>query len=143
MIFPGGNPESIGQMAYNPFLLHRASDYSGMNSLLAAQANYLPSLAASFQHPGLASSILPKLQQSMGRAGLTPADLLGYQHLRPIRSLEPPEAEVNDDPKVELEGKDLWEQFNNLGTEMVITKSGRYVIFLYIRYTFLQRGLYL
>ncbi|XP_052224534.1 T-box transcription factor TBX2-B-like isoform X2 [Dreissena polymorpha] len=99
-------------------------DYSGMNSLLAAQANYLPGLAASFQHPGLASSLLPKLQQSMGR-GFTPADLLGYQHLRPLRSLEPPEAEVQDDPKVELEGKELWEQFNNLGTEMVITKSGR------------------
>ncbi|XP_045171884.2 T-box transcription factor TBX2-like isoform X2 [Mercenaria mercenaria] len=124
MIFPGSNPES-SQMAYNPFLLHRPSDYSGMNSLLAAQANYLPGLAG-FQHPGLASSILPKLQQSMGRSPITPADLLGpYQHLRPIRSLEPPESEVQDDPKVELEGKDLWEQFNTLGTEMVITKSGR------------------
>lgn len=122
MIFPGPNPES-SQMAYNPFFFHRPSDYSGMNSLLAAQANYLPGLAA-FQHPGLASSILPKLQ-SMGRGPLTPADLLGYQHLRPIRSLEPPESEVQDDPKVELEGKDLWEQFNNVGTEMVITKSGR------------------
>lgn len=120
MIFPGGNPES-SQMAYNPFLLHRPSDYSGMNSLLAAQANYLPGLAG-FQHPGLASSIL---KQSMGRTPLTPADLLGYQHLRPIRSLEPPESEVQDDPKVELESKELWEQFNQLGTEMVITKSGR------------------
>lgn len=122
MIFPGNNPES-SQMAYNPFLLHRPSDYSGMNQLIA-QANYLPGLAG-FQHPGLASSILPKLQQSMGRGPITPADLLGYRHLQPLRSLEPPESEVQDDPKVELEGKDLWEQFNNLGTEMVITKSGR------------------
>lgn len=124
MIFPGSNSPDSSPMAYNPFLLHRPGDYSGMNALMAAQANYLPGLAASFQHPGFASSILPKLQQSMGR-GFTPADLLGYQHLRPLRSLEPPEAEVQDDPKVELEGKDLWEQFNNLGTEMVITKSGR------------------
>lgn len=100
------------------------ADYSSMNSLLAAQANYLPGIAG-FQHPGLASSLLPKLQQSMGRSHLTPADLLGYQHLRPIRSLEPPEAEVQDDPKVELEGRELWEKFSNLGTEMVITKSGR------------------
>ncbi|WAR01540.1 TBX2B-like protein [Mya arenaria] len=123
MIFSGNNPET-SQMAYNPFLLHRPSDYSGMNSLLAAQANYLPGLAG-FQHPGLASSILPKLQQSMGRGPISPADFLGYQHLRPLRSLEPPEAEVQDDPKVELEGKDLWEQFNNMSTEMVITKSGR------------------
>jgi hypothetical protein len=36
-----------------------------------------------------------------------------------------PEPEVNDDPKVELEGVELWEQFHRFGTEMVITKSGR------------------
>ena len=126
MIFPGNNNPEASQMAYNPFLLHRPSDYGSMNSLLAAQANYLPTFAAGFQHPGLASSILPKLQQSMARS-ITPADLLGYQHLRPIRSLEPPEAEVQDDPKVELEGRELWEQFHEIGTEMVITKSGRYV----------------
>ncbi|KAM6965661.1 T-box transcription factor TBX3 [Aplochiton taeniatus] len=34
--------------------------------------------------------------------------------------------EVNDDdPKVHLEGMDLWTQFHKCGTEMVITKSGR------------------
>lgn len=27
--------------------------------------------------------------------------------------------------KVELEGRDLWERFNELGTEMIITKAGR------------------
>ena len=32
---------------------------------------------------------------------------------------------VNDDPKVTLESKELWTQFHQLGTEMVITKSGR------------------
>ena len=31
-----------------------------------------------------------------------------------------------DDPKVELESRELWERFHELGTEMVITKSGRY-----------------
>lgn len=30
-----------------------------------------------------------------------------------------------DDPKVELDSHDLWERFHELGTEMVITKSGR------------------
>ena len=30
-----------------------------------------------------------------------------------------------DSPKVELENQDLWEQFHNIGTEMVITKTGR------------------
>ena len=33
--------------------------------------------------------------------------------------------DVKDDPKVTLEHKDMWEAFNNHGTEMVITKSGR------------------
>lgn len=32
---------------------------------------------------------------------------------------------VQDDPKVTLEAKDLWTQFHSIGTEMVITKSGR------------------
>ncbi|KAG8180684.1 hypothetical protein JTE90_006740 [Oedothorax gibbosus] len=32
---------------------------------------------------------------------------------------------VKDDPEVSLESKDLWTRFHELGTEMVITKSGR------------------
>jgi hypothetical protein len=32
---------------------------------------------------------------------------------------------TTDDPKVELDARDLWERFYELGTEMVITKSGR------------------
>jgi hypothetical protein len=32
---------------------------------------------------------------------------------------------ITDDPKVTLESKDLWTKFHGLGTEMVITKSGR------------------
>ena len=32
---------------------------------------------------------------------------------------------VTDDPKVTLECKELWTKFHGLGTEMVITKSGR------------------
>ncbi|OQR66488.1 T-box transcription factor TBX2-like [Tropilaelaps mercedesae] len=34
---------------------------------------------------------------------------------------------IRDDPKVCLEAKDLWDKFHALGTEMVVTKSGRYV----------------
>ena len=64
---------------------------------------------------------------------------------------------VHDDPKAELEGKDLWDQFHQHGTEMVtsffsrskknwnlmffflssfqvITKSGRYVEFIRFLY---------
>lgn len=47
--------------------------------------------------------------------------------VRPLRAIQPEEDGVVDDPKVTLEGKDLWEKFHKLGTEMVITKSGRYV----------------
>ena len=35
---------------------------------------------------------------------------------------------VVDDPKVNIEAKDLWQTFHVLGTEMVITKSGRCVV---------------
>lgn len=44
----------------------------------------------------------------------------------PVRPpFEPEDDGIEDDPKVTLESKDLWERFHNLGTEMVITKSGR------------------
>lgn len=33
---------------------------------------------------------------------------------------------ADDEPKVYLEASDLWKQFHKCGTEMVITKSGRY-----------------
>ncbi|XP_023716637.1 optomotor-blind protein isoform X4 [Cryptotermes secundus] len=45
--------------------------------------------------------------------------------MRPLRAIQPEDDGVVDDPKVTLEGKDLWEKFHKLGTEMVITKSGR------------------
>ncbi|XP_037049990.1 optomotor-blind protein isoform X7 [Bradysia coprophila] len=45
--------------------------------------------------------------------------------MRPLRTLQPEDDGVVDDPKVTLEGKELWEKFHKLGTEMVITKSGR------------------
>lgn len=109
-------------MAYNPFFLHRPADYS---ALLAQQQQYLSNIA--LQSPGYAASLLPKLQQVMGRSPLTPADLLHPFHQRQIRNMDPPESEIHDDPKVELEGKELWDQFHNIGTEMVITKSGRFV----------------
>ena len=46
-----------------------------------------------------------------------------------VGPMEPPRIPdddgVTDDPKVTLEAKDLWTKFHGLGTEMVITKSGR------------------
>ena len=44
----------------------------------------------------------------------------------PLRPPPPPEDDnVQDDPKVTLEHRELWEQFHKYGTEMVITKTGR------------------
>ena len=120
MIFNGSPSDSV--MAFNPFLLHRPADY-GMGSLLS-QSPFMPGMT--LPPPGLSASLLPKLQHGMGRGPLTPADLMPHpDHFRSLRGLEPPEVEVNDDPKVELDCKDLWERFHKLSTEMVITKSGR------------------
>lgn len=119
MIIPGNYSDTNSNMAYNPFFLQRPQDYTS----LLAQQHYLSNIA--LQSPSYAASILPKLQQGMGRS-LTPGDLLHPGlHPRQLRALEPPEQEVNDDPKVELDGKDLWGKFHGTGTEMVITKSGR------------------
>lgn len=125
MIYQGNNSDL--PMAYNPFFLHRPADYS---ALLAQQQQYLSNIA--MQSPGYAASLLPKLQQAMGTMGrspLTPADLMHPLHQRQMRPMDPPESEIHDDPKVELEGKELWDQFHSMGTEMVITKSGRFVLF--------------
>ncbi|XP_061162216.1 T-box transcription factor TBX2-B-like [Saccostrea echinata] len=113
MIFQGNNTDNL-PMAYNPFFLHRPSDYSS----LLAQQQYLSNIA--LQSPGYAASLLPKL----GRSPLG-GDMLHSLGSRHLRGMEPPETEVHDDPKVELEGKELWDQFHKIGTEMVITKSGR------------------
>lgn len=55
--------------------------------------------------------------------GLLPNHLLTTS---PLPSAGPVEDDgICDDPKVALEAKDLWDKFHDLGTEMVITKSGR------------------
>lgn len=68
----------------------------------------------------------PIMDQLVGAAETgIPFSSLGPQtHLRPLKTMEP-EEEVEDDPKVHLEAKELWDQFHKRGTEMVITKSGR------------------
>ncbi|XP_069789261.1 T-box transcription factor TBX3-like isoform X3 [Narcine bancroftii] len=117
-------------MAYHPFLPHRAPDFA-MSAALGHQPPFFPALAlppsgaASLTLPGAMSK--PIVDQLVGaaEAGLA-LSAMGHQssHLRPLKTLEP-EEEVEDDPKVILEAKDLWDQFHKRGTEMVITKSGR------------------
>ncbi|XP_068095948.1 T-box transcription factor TBX3 isoform X2 [Hyperolius riggenbachi] len=121
---------SGSSMAYHPFLSHRAPDFA-MSAVLGHQPHFFPTLAlppngAALSLPGaLAKPIMDQLVGA-AEAGI-PFSSLGHQaasHLRPLKTLEP-EEEVEDDPKVHLEAKDLWEQFHKRGTEMVITKSGR------------------
>ncbi|XP_062341756.1 T-box transcription factor TBX2b-like isoform X1 [Osmerus eperlanus] len=111
-------------MAYHPFHAHRPADFPMSAFLAAAQPSFFPALA-------LPPGALTKPLSDHGLSGAAEAGLhaaLGHHHqsahLRSLKSLEP-EEEVEDDPKVTLEAKDLWDQFHKIGTEMVITKSGR------------------
>uniref|UniRef100_A0A8C6WI03 T-box transcription factor 3a n=1 Tax=Neogobius melanostomus TaxID=47308 RepID=A0A8C6WI03_9GOBI len=117
-------------MAYHPFIPHRGPEFA-MSAMLGHQPPFFPALAlphtGSLSLPGAMGK--PIMDQLMGAAetGLHFSSL-GHQvaaaHLRPLKTLEP-EEEVEDDPKVHLEAKELWELFHKRGTEMVITKSGR------------------
>lgn len=87
-------------MTFNPFAL-------GRPDLL------LPFMGAGVGGPGSVGPP-PNLFFSMLQAGFP----------GPVGS--PPEDDgVQDDPKVELDERDLWQKFSQCGTEMVITKSGR------------------
>ncbi|XP_026333765.1 optomotor-blind protein isoform X3 [Hyposmocoma kahamanoa] len=94
-------------VAFHPLLAPRPSDFS-VSALLTAGA--LP-------HP-------PYLPAALAAALSAPCPLLKPPP-PPYAPLPPDDDGVVDDPKVTLEGKDLWEKFHKLGTEMVITKSGR------------------
>ncbi|XP_020320526.1 T-box transcription factor TBX2b isoform X1 [Oncorhynchus kisutch] len=111
-------------MAYHPFHAHRPTDFPMSAFLAAAQPSFFPGLTLS--HGALTKPLSGHALSGAAEAGLHAA--LGHHHqaahLRSLKSLEP-EEEVEDDPKVNLEAKDLWDQFHKIGTEMVITKSGR------------------
>ncbi|XP_066545163.1 T-box transcription factor TBX3a [Amia ocellicauda] len=133
MSLPMRDPVIPGtSMAYHPFLPHRAPDFA-MSAMLGHQPPFFPALAlppngaAALSLPGALGK--PIMDQLVGAAetGLHFSSLshqAAAAHLRPLKTLEP-EEEVEDDPKVHLEAKELWEQFHKRGTEMVITKSGR------------------
>ncbi|XP_021478799.1 T-box transcription factor TBX2b isoform X2 [Oncorhynchus mykiss] len=111
-------------MAYHPFHAHRPADFPMSAFLAAAQPSFFHGLTLS--HGALSKPLTDHSLSGAAEAGLHAA--LGHHHqaahLRSLKSLEP-EEEVEDDPKVTLEAKDLWDQFHKIGTEMVITKSGR------------------
>ncbi|CAI5444115.1 unnamed protein product [Caenorhabditis angaria] len=88
-------------MAFNPFLA----------------ASTRPDLALFAPFMGAASAFFP-------RGG--PAALAAAAGGNAAAAPSPPEDDgIVDDPKVELDDKELWQEFSGCGTEMVITKSGR------------------
>ncbi|XP_061902378.1 T-box transcription factor TBX2b-like isoform X1 [Entelurus aequoreus] len=111
-------------MAYYPFQAQRGAGALPLPALLAAaQPSFHPALCV----PDAASRSAAERQPAGSEAGLHAA--LSRQHhqgtpLRTFKNLQLVDG-LSDDPKVTLESKDLWNQFHKMGTEMVITKSGR------------------
>ncbi|XP_064459992.1 T-box transcription factor TBX2-like isoform X2 [Ornithodoros turicata] len=120
-------------MAFHPFLLASGAGTSGrttdfsMHSILSQP--YLPLGLPPECFPGPPPSLFHGGPSMQGvPTPLTPEDMFAAHAFRPpMRPLEPEDDGVQDDPKVTLEGRDLWEQFYACGTEMVVTKSGRRV----------------
>ncbi|KAM9319419.1 T-box transcription factor TBX2 [Gastrophryne carolinensis] len=112
-------------MAYHPFHAPRPADFPMSAFLAATQPSFFPTLA--LPPAALGKPLTDPSLAGAAEAGLHVPGLAHHHqaaHLRSLKSLEPDE-EVEDDPKVNLEAKELWDQFHKLGTEMVITKSGR------------------
>ncbi|XP_014363031.2 optomotor-blind protein isoform X3 [Papilio machaon] len=96
-------------VAFHPLLAPRPSDFSVSALLTAGALPPPPYLPAALAAAAALSAPCPLLKPPPP----------------PYAPLPPDDDGVLDDPKVTLEGKDLWEKFHKLGTEMVITKSGR------------------
>ncbi|XP_069357008.1 optomotor-blind protein-like isoform X6 [Maniola hyperantus] len=95
-------------VAFHPLLAPRPSDFSVSALLTAGALPPPPYLPAALAAAAALSAPCPLLKPPPP----------------PYAPLPPDDDGVTDDPKVTLEGKDLWEKFHKLGTEMVITKSG-------------------
>ena len=85
---------------------------TGLSRMMSSAA-----LTSMMGHKGTFSSMIPPHLQS---------DMDALRQIRGhLGDTEDNDNEVDDDPTVSLEAKELWTQFHNIGTEMVITKSGR------------------
>ncbi|OQV25932.1 T-box transcription factor TBX2-B [Hypsibius exemplaris] len=113
---PGG-----GGGGMNPFYAHMSPFHPAMHGF--------PNPFLKFPHPfgpnGNGGGIMPP-------HGMNPfvhpmAADFAAQHGRTVRPpvMEPGQDDVEDDPKVDIDTPELWSEFHNNGTEMVITKSGR------------------
>ncbi|KXJ24557.1 T-box transcription factor TBX20 [Exaiptasia diaphana] len=70
------------------------------------------------------SQPLPKRSRSSESDDYTSSDKEDEQEKQTTKTISSSPEELKD-VQVSLEGRDLWERFNELGTEMIITKSGR------------------
>ena len=113
---PGGSPYSPGA----PPSLPGPPGTGGISgtpgfsppSLFSSYPSLFPKFHGGPNVPGFHAGFLANAAAS---AGMPPRP--------PVPPME--EEDVKDDPKVTLESRDLWMQFNKYGTEMVITKTGR------------------
>ena len=78
-------------------------------------------------HHSLSTMAAIRAQHNVSFSSLLPPHLLEQlrHHLGGDPGLQERKESVSDDPAVKLESSQLWEQFHHIGTEMVITKSGR------------------
>lgn len=102
------------------------STSSSSTASVSVSMSGLPGLNTSSYNAATSSLLAPRFpygpEDVLASAAASAA---AAAHLRPLRTLPAEDDGVTDDPKVSLESKDLWEKFHGLGTEMVITKSGR------------------
>ncbi|XP_011481979.1 T-box transcription factor TBX3-like [Oryzias latipes] len=98
-------------MAYDPLQLRPADPLSFPALVRGAHPSFLPTVT------------LPDVAWLAGSLSLQPTRLSAV-HPQPLESPQREEW-LGDDPKVTLDSRNLWSQFHKMGTEMVITKSGR------------------
>ncbi len=126
-------PPVCDTMAYSPSLF-AASALTRPPALGGGSAAEAAAAAAAAASAGITGLAPPSLAASypglfkFGATGSHPAAMSSAANFRPPHPPIPmPEddPDVKDDPKVNLEHKDMWGLFAKHGTEMVITKSGR------------------
>lgn len=101
---------------------HTLPDFS-MNAMLGQPYPFVPVVGSFPCVPGKH----PENQLGASETCIQPAfriESAKATHFMKVRAREAV-TDVDDDPVVHIEAKDLWEKFHKCGTEMVITKSGR------------------
>ena len=127
-----GSPEMCGSWCVLP--VQCQWDWTGDTCDIVLVSCYTPA----HHHPATLSvlwqppSSSMQTQHNISFSSLLPPSIL--DQLRQQLGCDPPglqdrrERRDSEEPAVKLESSQLWEQFHHIGTEMVITKSGRSVI---------------